>query len=113
MCYTFPAIVIVLSDDSLNAGGSTVHGHYSFSKDFASIGGYATTGICIVLLPTSKCRADNVALVGGLNTWPKKERQSNWKGPKVLALIGAKEKEYNAQWLSTDAQDNIEPMLVK
>jgi hypothetical protein len=31
----------------------------------------------------------------------------------VLALIGAKEKEHDAQRLSSDARDNMEPALIK
>jgi hypothetical protein len=54
-----------------------------------------------------------VPLASGPNTHPRKERQPNWGGPEVLALIGAKEKEHDAQRLSSDARDNMEPALIK
>jgi hypothetical protein len=62
---------------------------------------------------TSKRRAETTALISGPNTRPRKERQPNWGGPEVLALIGAKEKEHDAQRLSSDSRDNMEPALLK
>jgi hypothetical protein len=44
----------------------------------------------------------------GPNGRPRKERQPNWLGPEVLALIAAKEEEHEAQKLRTDQRDLME-----
>jgi hypothetical protein len=49
----------------------------------------------------------------GPNTRPWKERQPNWGGPEVLALINVKEKEHEASKLNSDSRDLMETATQK
>jgi hypothetical protein len=50
---------------------------------------------------------------GGPNTRPRKERQLNWSGLEVMALIAAKEYEHEVQKLSTDPRELMETTVQK
>ena len=49
----------------------------------------------------------------GANNRPRKERQPNWGGPEVLALIHAKEKEHEALKLTGDSRELMESATQK
>jgi hypothetical protein len=49
----------------------------------------------------------------GPNKRPRKERQPNWAGPEVMALIHAKQKEHDNQHLTGDSRDQMESAIAK
>ena len=57
--------------------------------------------------------ADVAQASSGPNTRPRKERQPNWGGPEILALINAKEKEHEASKLTADSRDLMETATQK
>jgi hypothetical protein len=96
VCLTCSTALLWLSDDTEGSeAASTEHGQQVLSKRRSEASAQ----------PGDRSR--------GPNQRQRKERQPNWDGPEVMALIHAKQKEHEALQQTGDSHDHMETAIVK